>query len=82
MRCNRPDCENIMCDTYVNNIGYVCDECKEEFKEYLKTITSPPQTEWEIHNAFKKFMETEKNIHRKGKEMDVDEFFDKYTRNQ
>ena len=36
MSCHRRDCENIMCDTYVQGAGYICWECKKEFKEYLE----------------------------------------------
>lgn len=31
MSCSRKNCTNIMCDTYISNIGYICDECKHEF---------------------------------------------------
>ena len=33
--CSRKNCENIMCDTYIDNIGYICDECQKEFIDYL-----------------------------------------------
>ena len=29
--CSRNNCTNIMCDTYIPNVGYICDECKHEF---------------------------------------------------
>jgi len=34
--CSRLNCSEIMCDTYIREIGYICDSCKKEFKEYLK----------------------------------------------
>jgi len=32
MSCHRKCCENIMCDTYIDGIGYVCNDCQTEFK--------------------------------------------------
>jgi len=28
--CARNECENIMCDRYSNEYGYICNECYEE----------------------------------------------------
>ena len=36
LECSRKECENIMCNYYVNRIGYICYECVSEFKEYLE----------------------------------------------
>ena len=36
MSCSRKDCENIMCRTHVDGVGYICDECESEFKEYIE----------------------------------------------
>lgn len=80
MSCSRSDCGSIMCDTYVDGIGYVCFSCQNEFKEYLQAEGINPQTEGEIHKALKLFMETEKGQFDKGKEMSVDHFFKNYTR--
>lgn len=30
MRCNRSNCENIMCERYSEAHGYLCRECYEE----------------------------------------------------
>lgn len=30
LRCNRRGCENIMCDRYSNEYGYICSNCFEE----------------------------------------------------
>jgi hypothetical protein len=32
LRCTRNGCENIMCDRYSYNYGYICNECFEELK--------------------------------------------------
>ena len=31
LRCNRRGCENIMCDRYSHEHGYICNECFSEF---------------------------------------------------
>lgn len=30
MRCNRIDCENILCDKHSDEFGYICNSCFEE----------------------------------------------------
>lgn len=77
--CHRTDCESIMCDTYVNGIGYVCPECQQEFKEYVQEENIPCDTEGQIEEALRNFMETRKGQHAQGKEMSVDEFFNQHT---
>ena len=77
MSCSREKCENIMCDTYVDGIGYVCTECQEEFKEYLDTHIN--KSESEIRSKLREFIMSDKDTYKKGQEMNVDEFFSKYT---
>ena len=69
LSCSRPDCPNIMCDYCVDGIGYVCDECQREFREYLETEGLNPQTEGEIKRELQKFMATDKSKYEKGKEI-------------
>jgi len=80
MSCYRNNCENIMCDIYVNGIGYVCYECQSEFKEYLASNGIVVETEGEIKRELQKFMESEKDAYTKGKNMSVDEFFNEYRK--
>ena len=80
MSCHRSYCENIMCHTYIDGVGYVCDECQTEFKEYLKSKGIVVETEGEIKKELKKFMDSEKGEYSKGKSMNVDEFFNEYRR--
>lgn len=80
MSCNRPKCENIMCHTYIDSVGYICYECENEFKEYIEKIEDKPYTEHSIRRELKKFMETEKDTFSEGKEMDVNQFFQIYRR--
>ncbi len=80
MSCSRPHCENIMCDTCVDSVGYVCYYCQTEFKDYLHSNGIVCETEGEIKRELKKFMATDKDQFVKGKEMDVDAFFKIHTR--
>lgn len=80
MSCHRPSCSSIMCDTYVDGIGYVCRECQSEFKEYLEQNGIVVKTEGEIYRALKMFMGTEKDSHKQGVEMTVGEFFSSHSR--
>lgn len=80
MSCSRKDCENIMCDTYVNGIGYVCGECQREFKEYVESEGKTDLTEGEIKRELEKFMSTAKDSYVQGYKMDIDDFFDQHSR--
>jgi len=33
MECNRRKCDNIMCDEYLEEEGYICYECLTELRE-------------------------------------------------
>ena len=45
MSCSRKECENIMCDVYVEDVGYMCHECESEFKMYLEKLFMGPKVE-------------------------------------
>lgn len=71
MGCYRENCENIMCDTYIAGVGYVCYECKDEFREVMGEGSLE---ERQIDNELKKFMNTPKG--RCSKElMSIDDYF-------
>ena len=81
LSCARPDCDNVMCKTYVPFVGYICRDCKNEFKNYVyfqKDIIVDSKSSTMI--ALEKFMETRKGDYDKGHEVDVDEFFEEYTK--
>jgi hypothetical protein len=73
--CFRKDCDSIMCDTYVQNVGYVCPDCQTEFKSKHRDLRS----EGEIMRELTAFMDTRKEI-AGDKDMDVDDFFKSYTK--
>ena len=79
MSCVRDGCQNIMCDTYINGIGYICYDCQHEFKKYLIEKDIHAKTESEYSRALKEFMETEKDDYRGGDELSPDEFFRNHT---
>lgn len=80
MNCSRVGCSNIMCDTYVDDVGYVCYECTSEFKKYLSFKNSTELTEREFHAEFKIFMKSRKDSFDNNDKINVDDFFEKYTR--
>jgi hypothetical protein len=80
MSCFRKDCDNVMCDTYVQSVGYVCRDCISEFKKYLEQNNLNPTTEGKISEELKKFMDTSKDTYVDGKEISVDDFFNERTK--
>ena len=40
LACERNNCENIMCNRYSYNYGYICDECFAEMKSRQLDIAS------------------------------------------
>ena len=85
MSCSRRRCEQIMCNTYVNTTqftGYVCNECQEEFKQYLIGIGKDPSDipVGDLNRKLADFMETDKDSLTQGDGCSVDNFFDSYTR--
>lgn len=81
MECSRCRCTNIMCHTYIYDIGYICHECKEEFKEYLIKHNKNPDSmrDAEIKRYLGIFMQTDKDSFTKGNVSSVDDFFDSYS---
>lgn len=59
MSCSRDGCESIMCDTYINDVGYVCVGCQVEFKEYLEENILC-DNESQIKESLSVFMRTRK----------------------
>jgi hypothetical protein len=79
LRCSRPDCDNIMCDTNIPNIGYVCYECKKEFR--ILASTKPHLTgESNLLSALAIFMSTPKITTYVSNGGEIDNLFSKYSR--
>jgi hypothetical protein len=56
MNCSRKGCDNIMCDTYVSEVGYICNECKQEFENKYPGFESKRK----LLKKLEKFMNEEK----------------------
>jgi hypothetical protein len=69
-----------MCDTYIDGIGYVCNDCQTEFKDYLTSNGIILETEGTIKRELKKFMKSEKDEYTEGKNINVDAFFKEYKK--
>ena len=86
MECSRNDCGSVLCDTYVSEVGFMCYECKSEFKKYMANKLEV--TDWEagqlemsegeIIGHLKEFMETNKSS--TGEKMTISDFFNKQTK--
>lgn len=83
MECSRRGCNHIMCDTYIDSIGYLCFDCQKEFKKYLTDQNLNPVTGNEIFEELKNFQKIQKSEYdyEKEEEITVDEFFSKHTKN-
>ena len=81
MGCSRYRCTNIMCHTYIYDIGYICHECKEEFKVYLIKRNKNPDSmrDADIKRHLSTFMQTDNDSFTKGNVSSVDDFFDSYS---
>ena len=80
MECSRNNCTNIMCDTYIDDIGYLCRDCQNEFKDYLKLHGFEGIIpEGRLRTELKEFMKSEKDSYLVN-ELGIDEFFRIHTR--
>lgn len=82
--CSKPGCNNIMCDTYVPEVGYVCTECQDDFVRYVFRKHKYPH----IHNDtiigyLKKYLTKERNYRRSAEDntikFDIIRFFNQNT---
>lgn len=79
LACSRYRCDNIMCSTCVPVIGYICNECQEEFKNYLAAqVGMIRDSEGSILKALEEFMETEKGEFNTNAGINIDDFFNGY----
>jgi len=82
LSCSRDGCDNIMCRTYVYGIGYVCDECQDQFKQYLKSKHTSIHSNHDIEEELKNFLEIDKDNFEPRHDFDnqIDTFFLSYRR--
>jgi actin-related protein len=75
MSCKRRYCTNVMCDTHIETIGYVCFDCQKEFEKWLEKNEANPKTQQEIVAYLDKFMNTDKNEFDDENQISISEFF-------
>jgi hypothetical protein len=78
MQCDRYKCNEVMCHTWMEGVGYVCNECQKEFKSYLRINRITAETEGALKRQLPLFMETPKGQYFLGKKMSVEQFFGTY----
>lgn len=61
MSCSKIGCDSILCDTYVESVGYICCYCQEEFKNYVEENKLNITNKTQITQALSKFMGIEKD---------------------
>jgi hypothetical protein len=75
MSCVRNGCDNIMCDTYIDGIGYVCYDCQKEFKKEYGDDSEYSFNQ--IHYALERFVNTKKRDVKNGNGT-ISDFFNAY----
>lgn len=73
MACNRKGCENIMCDTYTEEAGYICNDCKATFED--KMAVKEYYTRDNLVKQLKEFMKSNKVTERGSEITTVKKFF-------
>lgn len=58
MACNRSSCPNVMCDRYLNGLGYLCNDCFSELRDW-RTTWPEEMTAGEVEEKIKEFFATE-----------------------
>lgn len=82
MSCARKDCDNVMCDDYLDNFGYICYECKEEFNLFAISKGKRFATVEEFQELLEEFREVDKqtSITENENNISVEKFFEQYSR--
>jgi hypothetical protein len=81
MECRKHDCESILCDTYIDEIGYVCSDCQKEFKQYLTRLNHgiDEMSEQNFKTQLYYFMTLPKGSFSEKEMKSVDDFFAEHT---
>jgi len=78
LSCSRNGCENIMCDTYVNGVGYICYECKNEFVVYCRRYDMSSDALIIASLMYFMNMESDRLLCLGNDEL-IDDFFNRYS---
>jgi len=74
--CCRNGCDDIMCSTYIEDIGYMCRECKSELIKYFEDKGLEELPENELYKEIEDFMNTKVGTYVKKKKINIDAFLD------
>lgn len=76
MMCSREGCYNIMCDTYIQGIGHICEDCKRDFRaQFAPYVVRNGQ----MPMLLERFMRTEPLDRETGAGI-IEEYFKEHTR--
>ena len=79
MRCDRQECEHIMCERCIlHNSMYICNDCYGELVEYKKTWEAPMMAA-DVERKIRDFMETPPGTLRPVLPCDIDAEFERLT---
>jgi hypothetical protein len=81
MTCSRRDCDEIMCNTYIPDVGYICNDCKSDFHKHCDETGINPDNEYDIKEELKDFMKESKTEFTESRnKMTINEFFNNHTK--
>lgn len=79
-KCHRNGCTSILCDTYVDSIGYVCYNCQKEFQMTMgPLVVLGEMTEDHIESCLGSFMNIKKKEVYGHYDEQIKNFFAKHT---
>lgn len=60
MGCSRNGCAHILCESYIEDFGYICESCKREYVEFVRNRHGElcDMSRGEFHKLLKEFNET------------------------
>ena len=79
MNCSKIGCDEILCETYIPDLGYICYGCMKDFKQSVSHIHI--KSKEEMLPRFSLFMDLHKRRDREDDVlpmMSVYEFFEEY----
>lgn len=56
LTCSRRDCDNIMCAYYVPSVGYICNDCKDEFIRFVNIRGIRVDNDADVESELQMFM--------------------------
>jgi len=76
--CSRAGCNNTYSEIYIDEVGYICSDCKKEFKSFLKVRGLKPIADADFKISLSSFMKTPKKS-GDSEVLTINQFFSKYT---